>query len=86
MNEEGGTKVRIKDATLKLDALSTIGAIEDSRESGSLVESMAPAKSEDRRINESENACDCEYTIKVFVVHLCARISSENCSLATRCS
>ena len=67
MNEEGDTEVWREDATLKLDALSTIGAIEYSRESGSLVESMAPAKSEDRRINESENACDCEYTIKFIV-------------------
>ena len=43
MNEEGGTEVRREDVALKLDALSTIGAIEDSRESGSLAESMAPA-------------------------------------------
>ena len=67
MNEEGGTEVRIEDATLKLDALSTIGGILDSKESRSLVESMAPAESEDRRRNESENACDCEYTIKDVV-------------------
>ena len=67
MNEEGGTEVRREDVALKLDALSTIGAIEDSRESGNIFESMAPAKSEDRRRNELENACDREYTIKVVV-------------------
>ena len=67
MNEEGGIEVRREDAMLKLDALSTIGAIEDNMESGSLAESMAPTESEDRRRNESENDCDREYTIKVIV-------------------
>ena len=67
MNEEGDTEVWREDATLKLDALSTIGAIEDSRESGNIFESMAPAKREDRRRNESENAYDHGYTIKVVV-------------------
>ena len=52
---------------MKLNALSTIGAIEDSRGSGSLVESMAPTESKDRMRNELENACDREYTIKVVV-------------------
>ena len=39
---------------------------------------MAPAESEDRRRNESENACDCEYTIK-FVVppFMCKNILRE---------
>ena len=67
MNEEGDTEVRREDALLKLDAFSAIGVIEDSRESGSLTESMAPTESEDRRRNESENSCDCEYTIQVVV-------------------
>ena len=69
MNEEGDTEVWIEDAMLKLNALFTIGGIECSRESGSLAESMAPAESEDRRRNESKNACDREYTIK-DVVHI----------------
>ena len=67
MNEEGGIEVQREYATLKLDALCTIGVIEDSRESESLPESMAPAESKDRRRNESENSCDCEYTIKAIV-------------------
>ena len=65
---------------MNLDALSTIGAIEDSRKSGSLAESMAPAKSEDKRRNESKNACDREYTIYV------QESPQRNCSHATRSS
>ena len=51
MNEEGNIEVRREEAMLKLDTLSTIGAIEDSRESGSLAESTAPAEGGDRRRN-----------------------------------
>lgn len=67
MNEEESTEVRSEDAELKLDALSTIDGTENSRESGNPAESMAPAESEDRRGNESENARDREYTVKAAV-------------------